>query len=203
MSSDTVKSFTGILYFFSECNIHLFLCWSSLDTLLSSDWILGPTLSYAVCTYETRYWTQPFPMQFKHMGSIGPHNSPSKSCFSAPREKRRILIPSSDLPYDLVSLGQIATTCVCILVTHPWLFSAQDVPSFNFVNSFVSHVRRLDENPTVVELSGNLSGRIPVPNFCTPISSLLNQFLFTLNDCVILELDTFFLSFIPLCIYKY
>ena len=61
----------------------------------------------------------PFPMQFEHMGSIGPHNSPSKSCFSASREKMRILIPSSDLPYDLVSLGQIATTRVCFLVTHP------------------------------------------------------------------------------------
>ena len=73
MSSDTVKFFTGILYFFSECNFHLFLCWSSSGTLLSSDWILGPALSYAVCTYETRHWAQPFPMQFEHMGSIGPH----------------------------------------------------------------------------------------------------------------------------------
>ena len=145
-------------------------------------------------------------MQFEHMRLIGPHNSPSKSCFSAPREKMRILIPSSDLLYDLVSLGQIATTRVCLLVTHPWLFSAQVVPSFNFGNSFVSHVRRLDENPTVVELSGNLSGRIPTPNFCTTINSLSNQFFFfffTLNDCVILEPDTFFLSFIPLCVYKY
>ena len=73
MSSDTVKYFTGILYFFSECNFHLFLYWSSSDTLLSSDGILGPAFSYAVCTYETRYWAQPFPMQFEHMGSIGPH----------------------------------------------------------------------------------------------------------------------------------
>ena len=72
MSSDTVKSFTGILYLFSECNFHLFLYWSSSDTLLSSDWILGPALSYAICTYETRYWAQPFPIQFEHMGSIGP-----------------------------------------------------------------------------------------------------------------------------------
>ena len=134
---------------------------------------------------------------------LAPHNSPSKSCFSAPREKMRILIPSSDLPYDLVSLGQIATTRVCLLVTRPWLFSAQGVPSFNFGNSFVSHVQQLDENPTAVELSGNLSGRIPTPNFCTIINSLSNQFLFTLNDCVILEPDTFFLSFIPLCVYKY
>ena len=116
------------------------------------------------------------------MGSIGPHNSPLKSCFSAPREKRRILIPSSDLLYDLVLLGQIATTRVCLLVTHPWLFSAQGVPSFNFGNSFVSHVQRLDENPTAIELSGNLSGRIPAPNFCTTINSLSNQFLFTFEQ---------------------
>ena len=45
-------------------------------------------------------------------GKIGPHNSSSKSCFSAPREKRRILILSSDLPYDLVLLGQIIAACV-------------------------------------------------------------------------------------------
>ena len=121
-------------------------------------------------------------MQFEHMGSIGPHNSPLKSFFSAPREKRRILIPSSNLPYDLVSLGQIATIRVCLLVTHPWLFSAQSVPSFNFGNSFVPHVQRLDENPTAVELSGNLSGQIPAPNFCTTTNSLSNKFLFTLND---------------------
>ena len=145
----------------------------------------------------------PFPIQFEHMRSIGPHNSPLKSFFSAPRGKRRILIHSSDLPYDLVSLGQIATIRVCLLVTHPWLFSAQGVPSFNFGNSFVSHVQRLDENPTAVELSGNLSGQIPAPNFCTTINSLSNRFLFTLNDCVILEPDISLLSFIPLCVYKY
>ena len=75
MSSDTVKFFTGILYFSSECNFHLFLCWSSSDILLSLDWILGLALSYAVCTYETRCWVRPLPMQFEHMGSIGLHNS--------------------------------------------------------------------------------------------------------------------------------
>ena len=137
-------------------------------------------------------------MQFEHMGSIGPHNSPSKSCFSASREKRRILISSSDLPYDLVSLGQIATIRVCLLVTHSWLFSVQGVPSFNFGNSFVSYVQRLDENPTAVELSKNLSRRISVPNFYTIINILSNQFLFTLNDCAILEpvfWTWYFLSF--------
>ena len=118
MSSDTVKSYIGIFYLFSECNFHLFLYWSSSDTLLSSDWVLGPTLSNAVYTYDNGYWAQPIPMQLEHMVSTGPHNSPSKSYFSAPREKMRILIPSSDLPYDLVSLGQIATIRVCLLVTH-------------------------------------------------------------------------------------
>ena len=111
-------------------------------------------------------WTQ---------GSIGPHNSPSKSCFSAPRKKMRILILSSDLLYR----GQIATTRVRPLMIHPWLFSAQVMPSFNFGNPFVSHVQRLDDNPTAVELSGNLSGRIPALNFCTTISSLSNRFLVT------------------------
>ena len=137
-------------------------------------------------------------MQFVHMGSIGPHNSPSKSYFSTPREKMRILISLSDLPYDFASLGQIVTIHVYIPVTHPWRFSAQGMPSFNFGNSFVSHVQQLDENPTAVKLSGNLSGRIPTHNFCTTINSLSNQFLFTLNDCAILEpvfWTWYFLSF--------
>ena len=73
LSSDTVKSYIGILYLFLECNFHLFPYWSSSATLLSSDWVLSPALSNAVCTYETGYWAQPFPMQFEHMGSIGPH----------------------------------------------------------------------------------------------------------------------------------
>ena len=104
------------------------------------------------------------------------------------------MILSSDLLYDLVLLGQIATTRVYLLVTHPWLFNAQGVPSFNFGNSFVSHVQRLDDNPTAIELSGNLSGRIPAPNFCATINRLQISFLSLLNDCVILEPDTFFLS---------
>ena len=74
MSSDTVKFFTSTLYFSSGCNFHLFLCWSSSDILLSSDWILGLALSYAVCIYEIRHWAWPLPMQFEHMGSIGPHS---------------------------------------------------------------------------------------------------------------------------------
>ena len=73
MSSDMVKFFTSTLYLSSECNFHLFLCWSFSDILLSSDWILGLALSYAGCTYETRYWAWPPPMQFEHRVSIGPH----------------------------------------------------------------------------------------------------------------------------------
>ena len=77
------------------------------------------------------------------------------------------------------------------------------MPSFNFGNSFVSHVQRLDENPMAVKLFGNLGGRIPAPNFCTIINSLSNKFLFTLNDFAILEPDISFLSLTPLCVYKY
>ena len=51
LSSDTVKFYIGILYLFSECSFHLFLYWSSSDTFLSSDWVLGPALSNAICTY--------------------------------------------------------------------------------------------------------------------------------------------------------
>ena len=115
-------------------------------------------------------WTQ---------GKIGPHNSPSKSCFSVPREKRRILILSSDFPYDLVLLGQIIAARVYFLATHSWLFSIQEVPLFNFGNPFVSHVQRWDDNPTVVGPPGNLGGRTPAFNFHATISSLSNQFLVT------------------------
>ena len=76
-----VKFFIGILYFFSECNFHFFLYWSSSDTLLSSDWILGPAHSYAVCTYETRYWAQPFSMQFEHMRQLAPTITPQDLAF--------------------------------------------------------------------------------------------------------------------------
>ena len=138
---------------------------------------------------QTGYWAWPFLMLFVQMrlvlglassntvwtqGSIGPHNNPSKSCFLVPREKRRILILSSDLPYDLVLLGQIIAARVYLLETHSWLFSVQEAPLFNFGNPFVSHVQRWDDNPTVVEPSGNLGERTPAPNFCATISRLSN-----------------------------
>ena len=112
-------------------------------------------------------------------GKIGPHNSPSKSCFSASREKRRILTLSSDLPYDLILLSQIIAACVFLLATRSWLFSVQGAPSFNFGNPPVSHVQRWDANPTVVGPFGNLGGRTPAFNFCVTISNLSNHFLVT------------------------
>ena len=121
------------------------------------------------------------------MGSIGPHNSPSKSCFLTPREKMRILISSSCSPYGFASLGRITTIRVCPPVTRPWCFSNQGVPSFNFGNSLVSHIQWLDENPMVDRLSWNMSGRTLAHNFYITINNLSNQFLFTLNDCAILE----------------
>ena len=125
---------------------------------------IGPNL----CQCNLNIWDQ-----------LAPHNNPSKSCFSVPREKRRILILSSDLTYDLVLLGQIIAACVYLLATHSWLFSVQEAPLFNFGNPFVSHVQRWDDNPTVVGPSGNLGGRTPAPNFCATISRLSNQFLVT------------------------
>ena len=121
------------------------------------------------------------------MGSIGPHNSPSKSCFSTPREKMRILISSSYSTYSLASLGQITTIRVYSPKTRPWRFSDQSVPSVNFGNSFVSYVQWLDENPTVGKPSWNTSGRTPAHNFCVTKNNLSNQFIFTLNNYVILE----------------
>ena len=121
------------------------------------------------------------------MESIGPHNSLSKSCFLTPWEKRRILISSSYSPYGFASLGRITTIRVYPPMTRPWRFSDQGMPSFNFSNSLVSHVQRLDENPTVDRLSWNTSGWTPAHNFYITINNLSNQFLFTLNDCAILE----------------
>ena len=126
-------------------------------------------------------------MRIVPMGSIGPHNSPSKSCFLTPREKKRILTSSSYSPYGFASLGRITTIRVYPPVTRLRRFSDQGVPSFNFGNSLVSHVQRLDENPTVNRLSWNMSGRTPAHNFCITINYLSNQFLFTLIDCAILE----------------
>ena len=145
-------------------------------------------------------------MRIVPMGSIGPHNSPSKSCFLTPREKKRILTSSSYSPYGFASLGRITTIRVYPSVTRPWRFSDHGVPSFNFGNSLVSHVQWLDENPTVDRLSLNTSGRTPTHNFCITINNLSNQFLFTLNDCTILEpvyWTCYFLSLTPLRIYKY
>ena len=121
------------------------------------------------------------------MGSIGPHNSPSKSCFLTPQEKMGILISSSYSPYSFASLGRITTIHVYSLESRPWHFSDQGVPSFNFGNSFVSHVQWLDENPMVGRLPWNSSGRTPAHNFCITINNLSNQFIFTLNDCAIPE----------------
>ena len=121
------------------------------------------------------------------LGSIGPHNSPSKSCFSTPQEKKRILISSSYPLYSLVSSGQLITIRVYSSKARPWGFSDQSVPSFNFGNSFVSHVQWLDGNPTVGRLSWNMSGKTSAHNFCATINNLSNRFLFTLNSCTILE----------------
>ena len=121
------------------------------------------------------------------LGSIGHHNSPSKSCFSTPREKMRILISSSYSPYNLVLSSQITTIRVYSPKACPWRFSDQSVPSFNFGNSLVSHLQWLDGNPTVGGLSWDTSGKTPAHNFCATINNLSNQFIFTLNSCAILE----------------
>ena len=71
---------------------------------------------------------------------------------------------------------------------HPWRFSDQSVPLFNFGNSLVPHVQRLDGNPTVDRLSWNTSGKTPARNFYATINNLSNQFLFTFNSLIILEL---------------
>ena len=62
---------------------------------------------------------QSFPTRIVLMGSIGPHNNPSKSCFLTPWKKMRILISSACSPYGSTSLGRIITIRVCPPVTRP------------------------------------------------------------------------------------
>ena len=134
-------------------------------------WATGPT-------YPT--WTAPLEV-------VGPHNNPSRSCFSTSREKRGILISSSYSPYDLISLGYIPIICVYPPKACPWRFSDQSMPLFNFGNSLVPHVQRLDGVLTVDGLSWNTSGKSPARNFCATINNLSNQLLFTFISRIILE----------------
>ena len=72
-------------------------------------------------------------------------------------------------------------------MARPWRFSDQSVPLFNFGNSLVPYVQRLDGNPTVGRLSWNMSEKTPARNFCATINNLSNQFFFTFNSRIILE----------------
>ena len=147
--------------------------------VLGSVRILG--LGYLATGPAYPTWTAP-------LEAAGPHNSPSKSCFLTLREKRGILISSSYSPYDLISLGYILIIRVYPPKARPWRFSDQSVPFFNFGNSLVPHVQRLDEVLTVDRLSWNTSGKTPTRNFCATINNLSNQLLFTFISRIILEL---------------
>ena len=67
------------------------------------------------------------------------------------------------------------------------MLHALSMPLFNFGDSPVPHVQRQDGNLTVDGFSWNMSGKFPARNFCVIINKLSNQFLFTFNNCVILE----------------
>ena len=118
---------------------------------------------------------------------IGPHNNPSKSCFSTPQEERRILISSSYSPYDLVSFSWVPKIRFYLPKARPWRFSAQSMPLFNFGDSLVPHVQHQDGNLTVDGFSWYTSGKSPARNFRAIINKLSNQFFFTFNSCIILE----------------
>ena len=156
------------------------------------------------------YWaTDPaYPTWTAPLEAASPHNSPSKSCFSIPREKRGILISSSYSPYDLISLGHIPIIRVYPPKARLWRFSDQSVPLFNFGNFLVPHVQRLDGVLTVDGLSWNTSGKTLARNFCAIINNLSNQLLFTFISRIILEpvhwtYLSLSLSHSPVCIYKY
>ena len=98
---------------------------------------------------------------------IGPHNSPSKSCFAASQKERKILISSSPLPCDFVSFSQVLKTPFYLLKACLWRFSTQGAPLFNFGDFLVPHVQWQDGNLTVKRFSwytsGNLSFTISMP----------------------------------------
>ena len=100
----------------------------------------------------------------------------------------RILISPSSSPYDLVSFSWIPKIRVYLPKAHPWRFSAQSVPLFNFGDSLVPHVQRQDGNLMVDGFSWNTSGKSLARNFQAIINKLSNKFFFTFNSCIILEL---------------
>ena len=109
---------------------------------------------------------RPSPFSLNNTPEItGLHNSPSKSCFSTPQEERRILISSSYSPYDLVSFSWVPKIRFYLPKAHPWRFSAQSVPLFNFGDSLVPHVQRQDGNLPVDGFSWYTSGKSPARNF--------------------------------------
>ena len=110
--------------------------------------------------------------------TTGPHNSPSKSCFSTPQEKRRILISLSHPLYDLVLFSRVPRTPFYIPKARLWRFIVQSVPSINFGNSLVPHVQRQDGNLMVEDFSWYTSGKSAACNFRAVINSHLNQFFF-------------------------
>ena len=118
----------------------------------------------------------------------GPHNSPSKSCFSTLQEEMRILISSSHPPYDLVSFSWVPRMPFYLLKACLWRFSAQSVPLFNFGDSLIPHVQQQDGNLTVEGFSWYTSGKSPACNFHAAINNLSNKFFFTFNSYMILEL---------------
>ena len=94
----------------------------------------------------------------------GPHNNPSKSCFSTPREKRWILM-------------SWAHTRLCFGACF-WRFSIPILAALNFGDALVSHVRWWDVNRTVKGLSRLVSGNFTAHNFYTTTKAFSNQFSF-------------------------
>ena len=187
-TSDRFGSIINNFQFFLQCHFHYYLSWLSSDLTAS----LGhrPSPFSLNSTPET----------------TGPHNSPSKSCFSTPQEERRILISSSYSPYDLVSLSRVPRTPFYLPKARLWCFSAQSTPTFNFGNFLVPHVQRQDGNPTVEEFPWYPSGKSPTCNFRATINSFSNQSFFTFNSYKILELihwTCLSFSLTPSCVYKY
>ena len=107
--------------------------------------------------------------------------------FDSSGENEDFDIPRPIPPYGLVWSSQITTIHVYSPKARPWRFSDQSVLLFNFGNSLVPHVQRLDGNQTVGKLSWNTSGKSPAHNFCATINTLSNQFLFSFNIHIILD----------------
>ena len=122
-----VKFLTSTLYFSSEGNFISSFVGCPRIFLLSSDWILGLALSYAICIYETRHWAWPLPTQFEHRVQLVPTIAPQNLAFRLLGRK----------------WGFWFSRRICLMIWFHWVKSQQHVFIFLWLipDSLVPRVR--------------------------------------------------------------